>query len=39
MRKFWNFSQTDSEGHTLFLDGAISDETWWGDEITPKLFL
>nr|DAJ91384.1 MAG TPA: Putative ATP dependent Clp protease [Caudoviricetes sp.] len=38
MRKFWNFSGADSEGRTLFLDGAISDETWWDDEITPKLF-
>jgi ATP-dependent Clp protease protease subunit len=23
---------------TLYLDGPISDETWWGDEITPKQF-
>lgn len=38
MRKFWNFSESDGEERTLFLNGAISDETWWGDEITPKLF-
>lgn len=23
---------------TLYLDGQISDETWWGDEVTPKAF-
>ena len=38
MNRFWNFIKTDGEERTLFLDGAISDETWWGDEITPKLF-
>lgn len=38
MRKFWNFSGADSEERILYLNGAISDETWWGDEITPKLF-
>lgn len=38
MNKFWNFIKTDGEERTLFLDGAISDETWWGNEITPKLF-
>lgn len=38
MRKFWNFSQMDGEDRLLYLDGAISDETWWGDEITPTLF-
>ena len=37
-RKFWNFIQNDGEERTLYLDGAISDETWWGDEVTPKLF-
>ena len=38
MNKFWNFIKTDGEDRTLFLDDAISDETWWGDEVTPKLF-
>ena len=22
----------------MYLDGEISDETWYGDEVTPKLF-
>lgn len=25
-------------GQTLYLDGTIADESWWGDEVTPKLF-
>ena len=38
MRKFWNFSSGDEGERTLRLDGAISDETWWGDEMTPAAF-
>lgn len=38
MNKFWNF-ETDAKGaRELRLEGAISDETWLGDEITPKKF-
>lgn len=40
-RKFWNWvkNETDeSAERTLYLDGEISDETWYGDEVTPKLF-
>lgn len=37
-RKFWNFIQNDGDERTLYLEGAIADETWWGDEVTPKLF-
>jgi len=36
-REFWNWVQTD-EGRTLYLDGAIAEETWFGDEVTPKQF-
>ena len=36
-RKFWNWVSSD-EGRTLYLDGAIADETWFGDEVTPKQF-
>ena len=35
--RFWNFVETEN-GRELRLDGAISDETWYGDEITPKQF-
>ena len=38
-RKFWNWLRNEQEGtRTLFLNGEISDETWYGDEVTPKLF-
>ena len=37
MRKFWNFISNDGE-RILRLEGAISDETWWGDEVTPAAF-
>ncbi|WP_139904001.1 head maturation protease, ClpP-related [Clostridium thermarum] len=36
-RKFWNWASSD-EGRTLYLDGAIAEETWFGDEVTPKQF-
>lgn len=36
-RKFWNWVSSD-EGRTLYLDGAIAEETWFGDEVTPKEF-
>lgn len=49
MNKFWrwvknktptvtNDGGAQGEGRTLFLDGPISDEKWWGDEVTPKAF-
>lgn len=38
MRKFWNWVQNEDGERTLYLNGVISDETWWGDEVTPKLF-
>ena len=38
-RKFWNWVKNDAEEErTLVLNGKISDETWYGDEVTPKLF-
>ena len=41
-RKFWNWiknqDESGSEMRTLFLNGEISDGTWYGDEVTPKLF-
>ena len=36
-RKFWNWVKNEGE-RTLFLNGEISDETWYEDSITPKLF-
>jgi ATP-dependent Clp protease protease subunit len=37
VNRFWNFSSSDGE-RTLRLEGPISDETWWGDEVTPAAF-
>ena len=37
MKKFWNWIKNEDE-RTLFLNGVISEETWYGDEVTPKLF-
>ena len=37
-RKFWNWLRNEGEKRILLLDGEISDETWWGDEITPQMF-
>ena len=38
--KFWNWAVRDDapEERTLYLIGPIAEETWWGDEITPKMF-
>lgn len=38
-RKFWNWILNETDGErTLVLNGEISDETWFGDEVTPALF-
>ena len=38
-RKLWNWIKDEEGGsRTLFLNGEISDETWYGDEVTPQLF-
>ena len=37
-RKFWNWVRNEGEKRILLLDGEISDETWWGDEVTPQMF-
>lgn len=42
-RKFWNWVKNDGADEfgserTLYLNGEISDETWYGDEVTPQIF-
>lgn len=40
MNKFWNWadnSDSDSESE-LYLEGTISDESWFDDDITPQIF-
>ena len=39
MKSFWNWIRdSDNTERTLYLNGPIAEETWWGDEVTPKLF-
>ena len=35
--KFWNWVKNGEE-RTLYLNGPIAEETWWGDEVTPAAF-
>lgn len=37
-KKFWNFKAIDEKQGELTLYGEISNETWYGDEVTPKEF-
>lgn len=39
-KKFWDWARDADESgeRVLYFDGEISDETWWGDEITPAMF-
>ena len=47
MRKFWNWknrtitneeTQTEVTERTLFLNGKIAEESWFDDEVSPKIF-
>lgn len=47
MKKFWNWknrivmnqeTKTETTERTLFLNGTIAEESWFDDDITPKLF-
>ena len=38
-KHFWNWGNDEALGvRTLYLDGTIADESWWDDEITPRMF-
>lgn len=37
-KKFWNWVKNEDASRTLYLEGAIAEETWYGDEVTPKEF-
>ncbi|MBP2643734.1 MAG: hypothetical protein H6Q67_1621 [Firmicutes bacterium] len=36
--KFWKIKNATDGAADLQLYGTISDESWWGDEVTPKQF-
>ena len=39
MKKFWNFVKNEDTDKTeLLFNGPISEDTWFGDEVTPALF-
>ena len=44
MKKFWNWktipvkNQETMTERTLYLNGTIAEESWYEDEVTPKLF-
>lgn len=42
-KKFWHWVKNETPDYfgsdrILYLDGEISDETWFGDEVTPGIF-
>lgn len=38
MKKFWNFIRNNTGERILRLDGPIDEESFWGDEVTPRMF-
>jgi ATP-dependent Clp protease protease subunit len=39
MKKFWNWVHNeDGKSRTLYLNGAIAEESWFEDDITPAAF-
>lgn len=37
-KRFWNWVKNEDETRTLFLNGAIAEESWFDDDVTPALF-
>lgn len=36
-KKFWRLKNSvEGSGSKLYIDGVISEESWWGDEATPQ---
>ncbi len=39
MKKFWNWVRdSDTQIRTLYLNGAIAEESWFEDDVTPAAF-
>jgi ATP-dependent Clp protease protease subunit len=39
MNKFWNWKKkNENQERILFLNGTIAEESWFDDDVTPKLF-
>ena len=37
-RQFWNWVRNEDGTRTLTLDGVIAEESWFDDDVTPKIF-
>ena len=37
-RAFWNWVRNQDDTRTLTIDGVIAEESWFDDDVTPKLF-
>jgi len=37
-KRFWDWVQNEDETRTLYLNGAIAEESWFDDDVTPALF-
>jgi ATP-dependent Clp protease protease subunit len=39
LKKFWNWVKaSETEPRTLYLNGAIAEESWFEDDVTPAAF-
>lgn len=40
VNKFWNWKEPSGEdgGRVLSINGTIAEESWFDDDVTPKLF-
>lgn len=38
MKKFWNWQIKNDSEQILFLNGTIAEESWFDDDVTPRLF-
>ena len=38
MQRFWDWESNEDETRILFLNGAIAEESWFDDDVTPALF-
>ena len=37
-RQFWNWARNQDDTRILTIDGVIAEESWFDDDVTPKLF-
>jgi ATP-dependent Clp protease protease subunit len=38
MKKFWDWIKNEDDARTLYLCGAIAEESWFDDDVTPQAF-